>query len=665
MTETFRLAWGIIGTGSIARTFAQNLPASRTGNLVAAASRTQKAADVFAKQFPCRAHGSYESLLNDPEVQAVYISTPHPMHLEWTIKAARAGKHILCEKPIGMNHAEATVAAEAARQNGVFLMEAFMYRCHPQTARVAEIIRSGRLGQLRLIEAIFAFDCGSFKPESRLFRNDLGGGAILDIGCYCTSMARFIAGAAQGNAYAEPIQLKAVGHLGQSGVDEQAQALLTFPGGLQARLVTALRLDLGGSVTVIGSDATLRIPSPWFCGHPASKLEIVTKDKVEVIEVASPVPLYSLEADTVADNLAAGEAPCMPIEDTVGNMMALDRWRQEIGLTYEMEKGNAPRSAWLQLRKPSAGPIPNLYATVPGLDPKKQVSRMVIGSMLEGAGIPYPHAFALYDYFYEHGGTTFDTAHIYGGGLGERTLGDWIKRRGLREKAVLIVKGAHTPWCDPANFKLQLDESLDRLQTDYADIYMLHRDNPAIPAGEFIEAMNEQVRAGRIRIFGGSNWTLPRIQEANAYAKAKALQGFGAVSNQFSLARMVQPIWSGCVSSSDPEFRAWHRETGVPLFAWSSQARGFFVRGARDFTADPGLAHGWYSDDNFERLARVQQLAHKKKTEPVHIAAAYVLLQPFPVFALIGPRRLSELASSFQAFDVTLSPGELAWLNLE
>jgi aryl-alcohol dehydrogenase-like predicted oxidoreductase len=289
---------------------------------------------------------------------------------------------------------------------------------------------------------------------------------------------------------------------------------------------------------------------------------------------------------------------------------------------------------------------------------------MVLGTTLEGTAVPSPHAFALFDYFFEHGGNTFDTAHIYGGGLGERTLGEWVRQRGVREKVNLIVKGAHTPFCDPKNLVTQFAESLDRLQVDHADIYMLHRDNPAIPVGEFVEVLNEQVRAGRIGIFGGSNWSLERIDEANEYARKKGLQGFGTVSNQFSLARMVDPVWEGCIRSSDPASRTWFATTGIPLFAWSSQSRGFFIRGSRDYLADEELSRCWYSDDNFERLIRVQELAHKKKTEPVHIAAAYVLHQPFPVFALIGPRKPSELASSFKAFDVSLSPDEINWLNL-
>jgi predicted dehydrogenase/aryl-alcohol dehydrogenase-like predicted oxidoreductase len=666
MEPNRRLAWGIIATGRIARTFANSFVASKTGKLVAVASRTQEAANDFAKDFPgVRAHGSYEALLTDPDVQAVYISTPHPMHIEWVIRAARAGKHILCEKPIGLNHSEAMAAAEAARNNGVFLMEAFMYRCHPQTAKIAEIVRSGRLGKVRMIAATFGFDAGAFNPKSRLFAQETGGGAILDVGCYCMSMARLIAGAAAGKPLAEPERIKGIGTLAENGVDVFAQALLTFSGGLQARLATAITFPLGSSVVVTGSEATLRVPEPWFCGHPVAKLEIETKGKIETIEVPSPAPLYALEMDTVALHVAEGEAPCLPIGDTVGNMAALDAWRKEVGVVYEVERLKAPRPRMQPLRKVGAKPIPNLYKAIPGLDPKKRASRMVLGAMLDGTSTEVAHGFALFDYFLEHGGNIYDTSYHYFGGASDRVLGDWIKQRGVRDETIIIAKGAHTPTCDPLNLRSQFHQSLEWLQTDYADIYMLHRDNPAIPVGEFVDVLNEEVKAGRIGIFGGSNWSLARVDEANAYAKRKGLQGFGAVSNQFSLARMVNPPWTGCIASSDAESRRWLAASGIPLFAWSSQARGFFTRAARDFHGDPELEHCWYSDDNFERLRRVQELAREKHTGPIHIAAAYVLHQDFTVFPLIGPRQLSELSSSLQAFDVSLTPTEVAWLNLE
>ena len=158
--------------------------------------------------------------------------------------------------------------------------------------------------------------------------------------------------------------------------------------------------------------------------------------------------------------------------------------------------------------------------------------------------------------------------------MSDRVLGDWIKQRGVRDQTIIIAKGAHTPFCDPRNMRTQIHQSLEWLQTDYADVYMLHRDNPDIPVGEFVDVLNEEVKAGRIGIFGGSNWSLERIDEANDYAKKKGLQGFGAVSNQFSLARMVNPPWGGCISASDEASKKWFASTGIPLFAWGGVEPG-------------------------------------------------------------------------------------------
>jgi aryl-alcohol dehydrogenase-like predicted oxidoreductase len=241
-----------------------------------------------------------------------------------------------------------------------------------------------------------------------------------------------------------------------------------------------------------------------------------------------------------------------------------------------------------------------------------------------------------------------------------------VKHRGLREEVSIIAKGAHTPFCTPADMARELEISLSRLQTDYADIYMLHRDNPDVPVSEFVEALNEQVRTGRIRVFGGSNWSFDRLAAANRYARRKGLQGFGVVSNNFSLARMVNPVWSGCVAASDAESRRWLKRQQLPLFAWSSQARGFFTdRAGRDKLGDWHLTHCWYSDDNFARRERAIELAKRKGVSPIAIAAAYVLQQPFPTFALIGPRFIAETVGSLECLGVTLTSRELAWLNLE
>src|SRR4028119_1028951 len=154
-----QVAWGILGTGNIARTFAKAVGESKTGRLVAIGSRSQESADKFGSEFEVlHRHATYEELLSNPEVQAVYISTPHPQHAEWAIKTADAGKHILCEKPLTMNYPEAMAVVEAAVRNDVFLMEAFMYRCHPQTARLVELVREGSIGDVRVIESNFSFN---------------------------------------------------------------------------------------------------------------------------------------------------------------------------------------------------------------------------------------------------------------------------------------------------------------------------------------------------------------------------------------------------------------------------------------------------------------------------------------------------------------------------
>jgi aryl-alcohol dehydrogenase-like predicted oxidoreductase len=203
------------------------------------------------------------------------------------------------------------------------------------------------------------------------------------------------------------------------------------------------------------------------------------------------------------------------------------------------------------------------------------------------------------------------------------------------------------------------------MQTDYADIYVMHRDNPDIPVGEFIDVLNEHASAGRIRAFGGSNWSIERVQAANDYAKSRGLRGFSAVNNNFSLARMITEPWGGCIGSSDAESRAWLEKTQLPMLSWSSTGKGFFVRGGESDVAENDLMRCWYSDDNFQRLDRVKELAAKKGVTPVMIAMAWVLNQPFPTFALFGPATLEEMHISLEALDVSLTPEEVKWLNLE
>lgn len=661
-----KLKWGLLATGSIAKAFAEGVQHSRLGTLAAVGSRNAEKAAAFASQFNIPiVHGSYESLLADPGVDAVYISTPHPFHAEWIIKAAEAGKHILCEKPITLNHAEAMVAAEAARKNNVLLMEAFMVRCHPFIEKLRELIRDKAIGDVRLIRSIFSFNAG-FNPEGRLFKDSLGGGGILDVGCYTATLSRLVAGMALGVPWATPLKVSGAGHLLETGVDGWAAATLQFPGGILAQLSTGVQLEQDNGLTIFGSEGRIRIPDCWVPAKKGGSISLFIKPRgkdEEEITVITDDWLYGLEADAFARAVFAGSrsVPEMPIEDTLDNMQTLDRWREAIGLVYESERpGNhSPTVSRRPLRK--CAPAGAGYARLPGCD--FALSRLVFGCDNQRT---MPHASAVFDDYIERGGNAFDTAYIYGGGLQETLLGHWIQSRGIRKEIFVIGKGVHTPLCEPKHIGWQLEATLERLQSDYVDLYMMHRDNPEIPAGEFVDVLNRLKEEGKIRAFGGSNWSIQRTQEANDYARSKDLQGFSALSNNFSLASMISPVWGGCVSASDAASRAWLQKSGTALFAWSSQARGFFTdRAGEDKLSDPELVRCWYSPENFRRRERAVELARAKSTSPINIALAYVLGQPFPTFALVGPRTISETASCFAGMDVQLTPEEIAWLNLD
>jgi len=344
MNGVEKVRWGIIGTGGIARQFAKGLGASNTGALYAVGSRAQETAEAFGQDFDVpRRYGSYEGLLADGALDAVYISLPNHLHLEWTIKAARAGKHVLCEKPLTVNAAEAELALTAAKEANVFLMEAFMYRCHPQTLKLIQLIRDGAIGEVRVIQAAFGYDLGDGEDAYRniRLRNDACGGSIMDVGCYTVSMARLIAGAAMGlPGPAEPESLHGVAHIGARGrVDEWAAAVARFPSGAVADLVCGARARVRSDVRIWGSLGGIEVPVPW--NPTVGKIVLTRSGKdAEEFEVPAEAGCYALEADAVARSLPGPEAPypCMAWEDSLNNMKALDRWRACAGLVFDAEK---------------------------------------------------------------------------------------------------------------------------------------------------------------------------------------------------------------------------------------------------------------------------------------------------------------------------------------
>jgi len=313
------------------------------------------------------------------------------------------------------------------------------------------------------------------------------------------------------------------------------------------------------------------------------------------------------------------------------------------------------------------------YGDVPYVN--KPVSRLVLGTM-----IIHPDSFdkscALLDAAAELGCNTLDLAHGYGGGGSERAVGQWMEQRGNREEVVILTKGAH-PNADrkrvtPFDIASDLHDSLARLRTTYIDIYVLHRDDPELPVGPIVDALNEHHQAGRIRAFGGSNWTHQRIQEANDYAAAHGLVPFAASSPHFSLAETVNSPWGpGCVAISGPAeaaARQWYAGNGMAIFAYSSLARGLFsgrvTRENYKETADGACQNAYCHEANFLRLDRVRMLAEERGLTVPQIAMAYAMHQPLNLFAIVGAANGRELEQNAQALDVKLTEQEVAWLDL-
>lgn len=298
----------------------------------------------------------------------------------------------------------------------------------------------------------------------------------------------------------------------------------------------------------------------------------------------------------------------------------------------------------------------------------RPLSRLALGSMVMKSATQ-DLSFGLLDLWRELGGNVVDTAHLYNNGDSERVIGRYLQARGGREEWVILTKAAHhnsdRKRVTPEDITCDLRDSLARLKTDYIDLYVLHRDDPDVPVGEIVDALNRLREGGAIRAFGGSNWSTRRLDEANAYAAREGLEPFCCSSPHLSLAVPNGEIWDGCLDARDRESLAWHERTQMPLFAWSSQARGFFSgRFEPGKRSDELITRVYYSDGNWERLRRAQELGERRRFSAIQVALAWVLHQPFPVFPLVGPATTDELRSSVRALDLDLSPEEVAWLDL-
>jgi predicted dehydrogenase len=327
------LRWGLVGAGAIARKFADGLNSIDEATALAIGSRSLDKAKQFADKHSLpRAYGSYEELLADGEVDAVYIALPNHLHKEWSVKAAEAGKHILCEKPVTMNAEELAEVLAAVREHDVFFMEAFMYRTHPQWKKVREVLEAGAIGEPRILRSAFAFDTGPGHPDSRLLRHDMGGGGLLDVGCYCVSFCRWVAAE-------EPIDCQAVGNMGrESRVDETMTGVLKFPAGLVAYFTSGVRCNVSPDARIYGEAGSIEIVNPWLPPIGPTPVVVEVGGKVETYEVESGVSQYALEALHVAEHIEERQAPAMSWDDSLGQVRTLDALRKDMGLVWDQEK---------------------------------------------------------------------------------------------------------------------------------------------------------------------------------------------------------------------------------------------------------------------------------------------------------------------------------------
>ena len=307
------LNWGLLSTARINRALIKPLNASKRTQLLAVASRSQSSADAYAHEWKIpRAHGSYEAMLNDPEIDVVYNSLPNHLHAEWTIKALRAGKHVLCEKPIALSLAELDAMSQAAQESGKFFTEAFMYRHHAQTLKVKEIVDSGELGKIQLIKGAFTFPIQS-ENDIRNFK-DMGGGSIWDVGCYPISYARTIVGA-------EPVEVFGWQVTGQGGSDDSFIGQMKFEGGIHMQFDSGFRSPFRSMIEIVGNKASLNIPNPFKPGLK-NEIQLTRGNEIQKIKISGN-ELYLGEVDDICDAIQNSKPTRISIKDSRNNLAVI------------------------------------------------------------------------------------------------------------------------------------------------------------------------------------------------------------------------------------------------------------------------------------------------------------------------------------------------------
>lgn len=334
-----KIRWGVLGTGRIAKTVTKALRESSLAQMTAVASRDAARAAAFGEELGLKPFASYEAMLSSNEVDAIYVATPHPMHEIGTVEALRAGKPVLCEKPLGIACGEVERMIAAARKHDLFLMEGFMYRCHPMMARLEETVAAKTLGEVRLIHVTFGFNV-PVDPVHRFFSPDLAGGGILDLGTYPVSISRRIAGAAAGQPFRNPVSFAATGVMGDTGVDEYAAAQMIFANDVVSQVACGVRVPLPRHLTIFCTEGRIEVPQPYHPGvftKGRASFDLVRttgldEEKRETVEVANDRPLFATEFDMASRAILDGKRECaaMTWADSLGNAAVLDEWRAAV-----------------------------------------------------------------------------------------------------------------------------------------------------------------------------------------------------------------------------------------------------------------------------------------------------------------------------------------------
>jgi len=311
-----RIRWGVLSTANIGRAAVNPaIQASSNGELVAVASRDGQRAKSFAAEHGIpQSFGSYEALLERDELDAVYIPLPNSLHREWAIRAAEAGKHVLCEKPLALDAAECAEMEAAARDHGVKLMEAFMYRFHPRTERVIELVRGGRIGDLGAVRSAFTFRLRS--SENIRLDPDLGGGALMDVGCYCVNVSRTIVGE-------EPVSVQATASWTDRGVDEALAGMMRFAGGAVAHFDCALTLERSESYEVAGTEGQLSVPAAFLPGVGDVDIHEVRGREGASTERVQGADEYQRMVEHFADCVLSDREPRYPASEAAANMRVI------------------------------------------------------------------------------------------------------------------------------------------------------------------------------------------------------------------------------------------------------------------------------------------------------------------------------------------------------